>query len=754
MIPDKWFQGFFEFLELYNFTIDENTSIDQEMSVDPEMLGRIFENLLAEINPETGESARKSTGSFYTPREIVEYMVDESITQYLLTHTELSDEKIRALVSYDLEDDLTNPLDENERREIFEKILSMKIFDPACGSGAYPIGILQKILYILQMIDPAGVFWMEKKLSEIIDPMQRDIMRKAYEKKDINYLRKLTIIRDIIYGCDIQSIAVETSKLRCFLTLIVDEKIDRSFENFGIEPLPNLEFKFVCANTLIPLKINTIDKINNDLIFWKRKKMLQSEIQLWLSIQSDTMDRILDLRREYFSAHHARKQVIREQISKEQDSLLHSYIQSSLWGNISSEYGTELMKVIWWKMFDQSSADFFDLYWMYGIDDGFDIIIGNPPYVDIKQLDPNLVKFLFKNFSTAENRINLYSIFIQRSFELLNQTWCLSFINPNSLLLNSSYKKTRILIFDYVTQLVKLPDQIFENATVETMLLFLSKIPQEKVKIKYFKHNEILSLPTVLELRDKNYWRNDPDRKFNLFVTDRQLQLLEKIDLQTNNNFEYYYDFCLWITPYDKYKWHSVDTIESRAFHAPYRKDNSFVPLIDGSNIKQYKIDSEIKEWLSYWDHLWAPRQKKFFNGPKVIIRQIVSGNPLRIYAWYTEEELYFTQIGFSMINKDTNFLDLRYWLAFLNSKLINFYHKFRFLDIEKNTFQKILIENAKRLPIIYPSKDVYDLVIKNIDRILIWDPDTDFLIKNIDSIIYKVYNLTPEEIAIVEGNI
>ena len=97
--------------------------------------------------------------------------------------------------------------------------------------------------------------------------MQRDMMRKAYEKKDINYLRKLTIIRDIIYGCDIQSIAVETSKLRCFLTLIVDEKIDKNQENFGIEPLPNLEFKFVCANTLIPLDINMKSAINDDVGF-------------------------------------------------------------------------------------------------------------------------------------------------------------------------------------------------------------------------------------------------------------------------------------------------------------------------------------------------------------------------------------------------------------------------------------------------------------------------------------------------------
>ena len=104
------------------------------MSVDPEMLGRIFENLLAEINPETGESARKSTGSFYTPREIVEYMVDESIIQYLLTQTEIKEDKVRALISYNLDDDQDFPLTTDDNEVVFKNILNLKIFDPACGS--------------------------------------------------------------------------------------------------------------------------------------------------------------------------------------------------------------------------------------------------------------------------------------------------------------------------------------------------------------------------------------------------------------------------------------------------------------------------------------------------------------------------------------------------------------------------------------------------------------------------------------------
>src|SRR3990167_856142 len=159
-VADAWFREFFALLETYNFTIDENTVFDQELSVDPEMLGRIFENLLAEINPETGSSERKRTGSFYTPRQIVEYMVDQSLIEYLKTKTKITEKKLSALVSYDLTDDTEHPLDNEEKQEIINAIESLKILDPACGSGAYPIFALQKIVYILQQIDPDCKMWL------------------------------------------------------------------------------------------------------------------------------------------------------------------------------------------------------------------------------------------------------------------------------------------------------------------------------------------------------------------------------------------------------------------------------------------------------------------------------------------------------------------------------------------------------------------------------------------------------------------
>ncbi|MCP4150950.1 MAG: hypothetical protein GY757_24600, partial [bacterium] len=205
-VPNMWLDKLFELLERYNFTIDGNTSIDVELSVDPEMLGRIYENLLAEINPVTGETARKSTGSYYTPRPIVEYMVDESLKQYLLTKTGIPEDKLRRLLSFS-EDEET--MTGEEIRELINALDAVKIIDPACGSGAYPMGILQKMVLVLQKVDPKSESRRNKQLERIPDLYLRNIAEKQLKNEDVNYIRKLGIIENSIYGIDCQQIAVE-----------------------------------------------------------------------------------------------------------------------------------------------------------------------------------------------------------------------------------------------------------------------------------------------------------------------------------------------------------------------------------------------------------------------------------------------------------------------------------------------------------------------------------------------------------------
>ena len=230
-------------------------------------------------------------------------------------------------------------------------------------------------------------------------------------------------------------------------------------------------------------------------------------------------------------------------------------------------------------------------------------------------------------------------------------------------------------------------------------------------------------------------------------------------------------DFSLGLTPYDKYKGHTQKQIDERVFHSTKKRDNSFKPILSGSNIVRYGIFFDGKEYISYGDWLGAPRQKKFFTEPRIIIRQILSGNPIRIYAGYTEEELYNAQTGFNLVLKNKE-ISLKFILGILNSNLMNFYHREKFLDKEKNLFQKILIANAKTFPIRFPPLSQQQKIISLVDKILeknkqlvsFGDKQTSETKKlkdeisktdeEINKMVYKLYELTPEEIKIIEESL
>lgn len=332
---------------------------------------------------------------------------------------------------------------------------------------------------------------------------------------------------------------------------------------------------------------------------------------------------------------------------------------------------------------------------------GFDVIIGNPPYVDIKALDNDLVKALFEKYETTENRINLYSIFIEKGYDIVKEYGFLSFINPNSILVNSSYTKIRKMLLDDMTTIIKLPDDVFEDATVETIIFeFRKKSSTNEIDTILYKKDEKINYVDDLRKKiiSKSNWKQNDNFNFNIYVSPEQFELLQKIPKDSIDLGEIA-DFTLGITPYDKYKGHSQELIKSRSFHSDTKDSDAYKPLISGGNIERYFISDEIKEYIKYGDWLGAPRDERFFNSPRVLIRQIVSGKPPRIYSGYTDKPLYYTQIGFGIIPKaDT--ISVKSLLALLNSKLINFYHKYSFLDLEKELFQKILIANCKKFPV------------------------------------------------------
>jgi len=409
-------RGLIDIFQSYKFTVDENTPIEEEIALDPELMGQVFENLLAAYNPETDVTARKQTGSFYTPREIVNYMVDESLFGYLRTTIDpdnsdnSSANRINDLLSYKEE---SYSFSEYEKEKLIYSIDHLKILDPACGSGAFPMGMLQKLVFILHKLDPNNERWEKRqitKLYELIKNAEKGIedaslreqtitgiqqqieeVKEAFGRKELNYGRKLFLLENCIYGVDIQPIASQISKLRCFISLIVDQQVDDNKYNRGIRPLPNLETKFVAANTLI--QINRPSQLT----------FISPEVK-------QKQDELNDLRqrRHFLAPTWSKKKQIREKDKILRNELV-ILLQKDGWPN-------DIAKMLAnWDPYDQnSSVGYFDPKWMFGIEDGFDIVIGNPPYMRVQMIQktqPQFMSYYRDHYKSAVGSFDLYAVF-------------------------------------------------------------------------------------------------------------------------------------------------------------------------------------------------------------------------------------------------------------------------------------------------------------------------------------------------------
>jgi hypothetical protein len=347
---------------------------------------------------------------------------------------------------------------------------------------------------------------------------------------------------------------------------------------------------------------------------------------------------------------------------------------------------------------------------------GFDIIIGNPPYVDIKKLPPTIVEHLFANYSSANNRINLFAIFIEKALSLLKEEGQFSFIIPSSILTQESYKKLRLKLLEQVqiTNIVRLPNESFGGSAgevkVDTVIVsFKNTVPaQNEIQVVVYKGfdriNEII--PPLADFNFKvlqSNWFNDANHVFRINGNESANDVITKLEVGTVKFIDCA-EFCLGLTPYDKYRGHTPDQITNRVFHATTKKDDTYQKLLAGNDITRYHVSWNGEEWICYGNWLGAARERRFFQDKRILVKQIIDWTDKRIWAAITEDELYNTQNAFNIIPK-TGYL-AEYLIAVLNSRLMTFYLKKKFLEEYQDRFQKILIKDCKLLPI------------KNIDEI------------------------------------
>lgn len=707
-ISDKWFKEFFELLETYNFTIDENTVFDQELSVDPEMLGRIFENLLAEINPETGSSERKRTGSFYTPRQIVEYMVDQSLVEHFKTKTNIEENKLKALVSYDLADDVEFPLDQEDRSKIINAVESLKILDPACGSGAYPIGALQKIVYILQQVDPDCTLWLEKKLKGVPDLYKQKIINEV-KQNPFDYTRKLDVIKNSIFGVDIQPIAVDVSRLRCFLTLVVEAEIDDTKSNRGIEPLPNLDFKFVCANTLIPLP-----KSNNMGLF---------DDHSGITVLSKIMS-------EYFSCNSHMKNELKMRFTNAQKEILEKNI--SAFGKNTGELTLKLAK---WNPFSNHSNSWFDPEWMFGLGSKFDVVIGNPPYVSVKSIDSEDKKLFSKLFETGKGRFNLFTLFLEKGHQLLDVDGILSYILPESLYTHSEYKYIRRYLLEK-TQIISISNftkRVFE-ASVDTSVIVMKNNhnPLSEIKIVLDLNDHIATIKQV-EIDDIILTKNSNDTKKILdTINNNKIKLADIIEVQQG-------------IIYSGQKKEDVFSNE--------KIDETYKKILDGRDIQKYYINYDAKQenrYIKYTKQLHRPREERLFLAEKKLIFPRRSKS---FICAIDTTQFYLLNTAYVCLLNNSEYT-LEFILGILNSKTINYLYANTYIGwqitipaINSIPIPKIISEEERAL-----ANEIVSLV----DQINIIkedkNNDSNSLELKIDELVMDLYGLTEEEKDVVRN--
>ena len=709
-------RGIIDILKRYNFTIEENTPLDQEVSLDPELLGKAFENLLASYNPETKTSARKQTGSFYTPREIVQYMVDESLVAHLKrTCGDDLESEYRKLLSYSTEE---TTLNEEQRKTIMQAVYNCRVLDPACGSGAFPMGILQQLVHVLRQLDPTNDMWKDFMIDLAIEQSKlafaedEETERKARladieeafntSINDPDYARKLYLIEHCIYGVDIQPIAVQISKLRFFISLVVDQKpTSDATHNFGIRPLPNLESKFVAANTLIPVDYNASLFETTEEILSKKETLKELNHQIFL----------------------AKRNVDKQRLKKDIKDTRHELAKAIKDTGFVSQGAAQLLAN--WDMFDQNASSlFFDSEWMFGVKDGFDIVIGNPPYVVVPVS-------LYANY---EWNNDLYKIFFELSLkELCCSKGIVSMITPKFYLLNKDDNKMRLYFMNRVDLLSIATCNPFDAVT-ENVITIVRKDTPQNTCIPYLDYDAELKSFVRYDDLDKEYCKTNKYNEMTFGLKADIIPILQKM--------------------FDSGKSLGSLTESKRGAEVSknfLRDNDSGIETLIGQDMRKYSIS---------WSNTYLPtshkeyrRLRNFFESEAIYLRRVDS--MLEATISLGKHYGYNKNVYGIRRRLDCDY-GIRYLLACINSKVVDFYYKKKFSTKKTDVFPEIQTYLYEQLPIPSASKDIQNRIENLVDEILTVKLQSHGVAttsqeQEVDNLFYHLYGLTYNEVLIVD---
>lgn len=746
-IPDEFFSndddtGVLDFFDMYNFTINEDEPLEKEVAVDPEMLGKIFESLL-----DVGE--RKSKGAFYTPREIVHYMSQECLINYLNNETNIDTTSLELFIKYGeiIKDADLSIKDKKHYKmpkfiidnleDIDNALENVSVADPAVGSGAFPLGMLNEIVKARSIVT-------EYMIKDLKDDWDVD---KLLSKRSL-YNLKRNAMKKSIFAVDIEPSAVDITKLRLWLSLVVDADCKT------VDTLPNLDYNIMVGNSLID-EFDGIKLFDEELLKSRTKKnqnkssnqismnIVGSEFNVGIEQEQAILEEIQSLQSDLFEEKNTKEKIrIKKSIEDKEWELIEYKLKRDK--SISLREVEELKKnrnsnkkpYFLWKL------EFSRIFKEKG---GFDIVIGNPPYG--ASLDENMKAYLFNKYPNVPD-YETSDYFLCKSYELLRSTGINAFIIPNTILVNLYAKKLRVSIMEDwdVIAIDNLSDiDVFKSATVRTCIPYLIK--SKNVKDKYVKLIDSKLnrdyIDRKITIKDKDILKENIDSWLNIFYQDdRSIEIIEQIkrgaiklgDLS---------EISQGLIAYDKYRGHSPETIKNRIWHNKCKVDDTYKQELQGRDITRYKLEWNGKNWLSYGEWLAAPRKQEFFISERILVREIT--NPT-IMACYTEEEYYNSPSIINIINFKN--VSPYYILAIINSTLISYYHNKTSPKANKGAFPKILVNDIRKLPIIISKDESLLSEVIELSKTITKEENVSMIKEissKIDEKIYEIYGIDKE---------
>ena len=672
------FESIFEFFNQYNFTIDETDPDDVEIGVDPEMLGKIFENLLED---------NKDKGAFYTPKEIVQYMCRESLIAYLETETVKHDEttskdKIRNFVL----NHEASSFSEKEKADILKALIDVKICDPAVGSGAFPMGMLNELLPCVQIL--------------------------TGEAKTRVELKK-HIVKDNIYGVDIEKGAVDIARLRFWLAIIVDEEEPL--------PLPNLDYKIMQGNSLLE-SFEGIDL--SDLTTKKVDELFDDA--------DDEKCLVTTLQKYFDTSDHNAKIAHREAIKSAVLDLLEKRGISTAENKVKTDLS---------KLDLHENTQFFLWHtWFYDVfnrpndcngRNGFDIVIGNPPYKIISK-DDSKKSIYDKNFIVAHGgKRNLYHLFFEQGINLLHDNSILSYITPDTYFSGNDTESLREFfvknceiksIVHYTEK-----DKVFENVTQAVAVCIMKKNISKNCIFHIFEKDSYNQISySALNKENKFIFKSE-----NIIITKMK---------KCKNTFD---DIC------EAYKGDVNLGLKKNFF--TNKKSKNTLPLIRGVQISKY-IWSPGSEYCSL-----TALSKNHTDKERIVFQEVANMGLKQRTKGTILKNIIAGDSCNVLFSTNENFPN-KYILAILNSKAINYYFKYF------NQTNHVPIGEVRKFPIPSTTPAQQQEIIVLVDKMLALKKDcrvehgsdseladTSTLEMQIDALVYKLYGLTDEEIKIIE---